>query len=283
MQVVESFKELFIAALTATAGQVITVLGPLLLLALAMNVASGIVERKVIALCGMRGYLVLFGWIGVPAHECGHMLFCLLFGHGIESFKLFNPHDADGTLGHVVHTYNARNPYQRVGLFFIGIGPILLGSALLYLGAYLLLALDLGAGLRSSAMPHSWRLSGANAAAFAGDLSRELLHILRVVSAGASLSDWKLYAFVYLAIAIGGAIKLSPADLKSAFSGFASIVLILVVANAATPWIGSATALASTGLRSATASVDALLLFAVVINGAIAGVLTVVAALVGDR
>ena len=56
--------------------------------------------------------------------------------------KLFDPDPETGTLGYVQHTYESSSLYQMAGNFFIGIGPILLGSALIYLFLYLLLGLN---------------------------------------------------------------------------------------------------------------------------------------------
>jgi hypothetical protein len=42
-------------------------------------------------------------------------------------------------LGYVFHSYNRKSIYQTVGNFFIGIAPIISGTAALFLGLYFLL------------------------------------------------------------------------------------------------------------------------------------------------
>ena len=93
----------------------------------------GLCEKYFYRLFGGKGRAVCIalGCVGTPLHESGHALMCLLFGHKIRKIVFFQPNSDDGCLGYVEHSYNNRNPYQVIGCFFIAIGPVLLGTAVL--------------------------------------------------------------------------------------------------------------------------------------------------------
>ncbi len=78
------------------------------------------------------GGICFFGWIGVPVHELSHLVMAVLFGHKITNVSLFRPKKGrvDGILGYVRHSY--RNKLiQKMGNFFIGAAPMVVGAVLL--------------------------------------------------------------------------------------------------------------------------------------------------------
>ena len=226
------------AATLASLIQISIFLVPGLVLAFIMNYESGFVERRSLLIMGKGWYLGLFGWLGTIVHELGHAIFCLIFRHKITAMKLFDPDPETGTLGYVEHSYNSTSLYQLVGNFFIGIGPILLGTAIIYLLSYFLLGLN------------PFKLAGnfniASSQNFSWDALIQIFQILWTSSTSLlldvfswnNLSTWQLYVFIYLVFAIGSSITLSPSDIKGALKGFSVILILIFIFNLATVWAG---------------------------------------------
>jgi hypothetical protein len=158
--------------------------------------------------------LYVFGIIGVPLHEFCHALFAKIFLHDIESIKWFDPEGNDGSYGTVVHYYNDRNLYHRVGLFFIGLGPVLLAPLILFVGYRVFVP---------EAM--SFSLHGGRA-------SVQALHFVQTLLSLRNLTSIGFYVFVYFALCLTSQMELSPDDFKIARAGILPILLLLFVINA---------------------------------------------------
>jgi hypothetical protein len=235
---VEAISSYLRSAALASLVQIGIFLFPGLVLALIMNYESGLVERRALLTMGRGWYLGLFGWLGTTVHELGHAVFCLVFRHKIIAIKLFDPDPETGALGYVEHSYDSTSVYQLAGNFFIGVGPILLGTAIICLLLYLLLDLNPFrlAGNFDKASPHiySWdALSGIFQILWTSSNS-----LLREVFSRRNLSTWQLYVFIYLAFAIGSSVKLSPSDIKGALKGLILILVLIFIFNLATVWAG---------------------------------------------
>ena len=175
--------------------------------------------------------LLATGIVGTPIHELSHAVMCLLFGHHIDEIKLFTLHN-DGTLGYVRHSYNPRNLYHRVGCFFIGIAPILGGSAVILL----LLRLLAPAAFANMAGALSLPFSGEPLS----DYFFRFFNVLGAVFAPANFVDWKWWVFLLLALMIAGHMEISTADLRSGISGFSFIAVLLLITDAILHFISPA-------------------------------------------
>ena len=90
-----------------------------------------------------RSYFILdfFNLIGIPIHELGHLFFGLLFGYKIDQICLYRTTKkalrSGGTLGFVKMHHENQSVLQKIqgdlGQFFIGIGPLLFGPAVIYI------------------------------------------------------------------------------------------------------------------------------------------------------
>ena len=169
-----------------------------------------------------HGICVATGFIGTPVHELGHAIFCLLFLHRITDISLFSPSAKDGVLGYVNHAYNKRNVYHQIGNFFIGVGPILFGSAVLFLLMYFL-SPDMFSSI-TSGIGNGAELS-AGAVFTAG---KDMLVAMFKESDFASLKQW---VFFILAALITLHMSLSPADMKGSAVGTGYIAILLLLIN----------------------------------------------------
>ncbi len=173
------------------------------------------------------------GWIGTPVHEVGHAIFCLLFFHKIEKIKLYEPRPKDGSLGYVKHSYNTKNPYHRIGNFFIGIGPIIFGAVTIYLAMYYLVP-----GIRQSFSQiefYGAQLASAdltNINLISDILKNSVLTIFKSIVSPVNYGSWLFWLFLYFSIAISSHMELSYSDIKITINGFLIIFLILFIINA---------------------------------------------------
>jgi hypothetical protein len=223
--------EYILKVLQTTGIHLLLFFGPLLVLGVLMHFISGWNEKLTIRLTGQKGYLILFAWLGTPVHELGHALFALLFGHKIEEIKLFSPDPKTGTLGYVKHSWNKRNLYHITGNFFIGVGPLILGTLVLFLAVLLLYEHSLLSENEIMVTVGSYQ----NTFQMIGNSIRDFL---RIIFTGPDAAFWKTALLFYLLFCVGGSLRLSRPDISGAAGGFIFIVLIFLLFNLATLWSG---------------------------------------------
>lgn len=176
---------------------------------------------------GVKG-IMTFAIIGTPIHELGHAAMCLIFGHKITRMKLIDTNSRTGVLGYVEHSYNPNNIYQRVGNFFIGIGPIISGIFVLIIGLHFLL-------------PQSFELFQSH---LKGNLNYSLLDtklitwnlnasigLIKSIFTLANLTKISFWIFIILAFCVSSHIALSKPDIKGALDGFVFLFVVIVVIN----------------------------------------------------
>jgi len=190
---------------TATINHLVWLLGPIFIFGLLLHLLARFTRNTYIKSVGTKLDVIITGWIGTPIHELGHALFCILFRHRIVEMKLYSPDPSSGTLGHVSHTYNSKSRYQKIGNFFIGIGPILFGAVVLYALMYFLMPEMLAMG--------SWQ------------------SILSGIFDRGNLLNWHFWVFLYLSFCIASHMELSPADIKGAGSGLITFIITIFIFN----------------------------------------------------
>ncbi len=188
-----------------------------------VGVVIAVINKLFYRLVGSNSYKVCIatGFIGTPIHELGHALMCVIFGHKVVEIKLFDPSPDDGAIGYVKHTYNKKNFYQRMGNFFIGVGPIILGSAVLVGLLRLLLpaTFDNTLGVFNSLDAVSLKLMMIT-------MEHSIINFFRGLFSISSLSSWQFWVYFLLASAISLHMKLSGPDIKHGLSGLFFCLLI---------------------------------------------------------
>ncbi len=215
--------------LMATLGQMVSLLAGVFILGLLLHFISRLTFKSLENAFGRKG-VYLVAWLGTPVHELGHALFCFLFLHRIEEIHLFNPDPVTGTLGYVNHTWNRRNPWAVLGNFFIGIGPVILGSAVLF-GLFLWLVPggsnawgSIMDSVRSTGDFTSW----GSYLTLLGDSSLAMVSTMFTLD---NLGMWRFWIFLYLAVCVASNVRLSLSDIRGSLSGIGWLVVPFLVIN----------------------------------------------------
>ena len=188
-------------------------------------------EKRTFALLswvfGFKTVIYSTGWIGTSAHELGHALMCLVFGHRITKLSLFRPDFDSGVMGSVNHSYNAKNLYQLIGNFFIGVAPLITGSALL-VGAILLFFPDYRNVLAANIeiQPEN----GYEVADFLNNLWAPVAETFGIVFDPRNFTTWEFWVFLYVAISISSHLAPSGKDMEGVWIGLgAALVPVLAI------------------------------------------------------
>ncbi len=216
------------------------------------------------------------GIIGTPVHELSHAAMCIVFRHKIKRIKLFGIDKNSSTLGFVEHSFSRHSLWQRAGNFFIGVAPVVAGSAVL------LLLLRLFLPDTFTAVQHS--LSVVAQSSLSTETIGQFLHtvvsVFRIIFDASHFSSWKFWVFVVIAMTIAIHMDLSTADIKGGANGFIFYALGFLLVDIALyflnpAWLQSFTNLILRGGLFMTS----LLVMSVVFAGA-AGILSAIVLLI---
>ena len=244
MSATDFFQDLF----TLTFSQIISVFSGIFIFGLLIHFISHLTFNSLGKAFGTSGTYFI-AWLGTPIHELGHVLFCIIFGHKITKMEFFKPDPQTGTLGYVNHQWNKANPWQVLGNFFIGIGPVILGCLVLFGLFYLLVPNSSGAWDSIVAA-----VNGMGSDSSLGDyfiiLKDSLLTFIKYLFTAANISTWQFWVFCYLSICVAANIRLSWSDIKNSLSGFIYVIVLLLLINI----IGLLTGLSRNGFFPFTTS-----------------------------
>lgn len=207
----EGLWEAAVSSLELTALEVALLTVPPLVLGWCLHMVSAVVERVGIRLLGRWAWV----WVlpGVVVHELSHAAMCLVFFHRIRRIRFAAQQPGGGRVGQVVHSWNPRSTYQRIGRFFIGAAPLIAGGALVYFAA---------AWLIPSITPAHLPFSMASLDAF--QAAQDYLgRMLDALLSPAQMVRWEFYLFAYLLLALAGSLSLSASDLRGMGFGFLAV------------------------------------------------------------
>jgi hypothetical protein len=257
------------ATTVTTFSHLMILLGPGIALALIMNYLAALMEKGVYRVLKSKVYYGIFGWVGTIIHESGHAIFCIIFGHRITEIKWFDFDSYDGSLGYVYHTYDPNNLYQRIGNFFIGIGPIILGTLVIYYSSRYLLGKEVFTSLAQAIGSTSINTS-TNPVVLGGAILKGIPIIFSSLLTLDNLSNWKFYLFLYLTFTVGSSIRLSPPDIKGALGGFATLLGLLFLFNLFTSWIGDFASRVFLSFSQMYSMFYVVMIFSILMNAAVA-------------
>lgn len=174
------------------------------------TVVGSAIRRCTIAVFGWTGFCVL-GLVGVPFHECSHLLTALLFNHTIAEFALYRPISGrrDGCLGYVNHIYDPDSLYQKAGNLIIGAAPMIMGALVLTF-------------LFSFALPDTGSIVSDDFFGYVADIA----HLF-----ASELFSGNAFAvgLIIAAVIICPHIGMSKADFKNTFTGVFSMFSLAVI------------------------------------------------------
>lgn len=181
---------------------------------------------------GMNG-LIVTGIVGTIVHEFSHMLFCVIFRHRITEFSLFRPFKSryDGIMGYVNHSCNMKSWYQRVGNFFIGVAPIIVGTIFLIVCMWILLPNE----FQNIKITFNKNMDYMKNIHHLKDTIN--IYITLVLSIMESLSPIRIHGllryviFIYLMYSVTTHMDLSKEDLLNSKSGLLVFVLLVFIIN----------------------------------------------------
>jgi len=232
MENINGILEFIKLVVVTTVSQLVWLLGLLFVFGLILYIFSRFTRITYVKSAGQKLDIVFTGWIGTPVHELGHAIFCIIFRHKINEIKLYSPNAEDGALGYVNHSYNPNSTYQKIGNFFIGVGPIIFGALVLYAAFYYLVP-NMSIIFTSIEAQSQTLVDGVR-----GNYTEALTAIwattqttLKGLLRAENFSDFKFWIFLYLAICISSHMQLSPPDIKGAKGGLISLVVFFLIIN----------------------------------------------------
>jgi len=180
-----------------------------------------------------RKAVIITGVIGTTIHEFSHYVMCKLFRHKVQSIKWFSiSENDDRELGYVSHSYNRKSIYQRVGNFFIGVAPIVVGTLILVGFFYILLPESFASIYnRINIKDYVMGIGNFNILSLISILYNNFILIISNLFSFVNLTSITFWIYLFIAISISTHMSLSKADLKNSVDGIFFIFLLSIIVS----------------------------------------------------
>ncbi len=212
-----------------TLNQLVAVFGVLFVFGLLLYLLARFTRVTFVKSLGQKADVYFTGWIGTPVHELGHAIFCIPFGHRITEIKLFSPNAKNGSLGYVNHSYKPHNIWHNIGNFFIGLGPIIFGSVVMFfLIKYLIPDNSIVLKLISSKQV---LVGGTDLTKVVNSILETAGQFMSGLFSNQNINSWQFWVFIYLSLSISTHMELSPSDIRSMLTGLIAIIVLLLIIN----------------------------------------------------
>ena len=218
--------KIILNALHATAYELIILTGFLIGAGLVLNLIENKTNYYISQSFGRLGIL-LTALIGTPIHEIGHLLMCIIFRHRINSVKLLNISKNSSSLGSVSHSFDGKNPYQRIGNFFIGLGPLFSASAAISISMYILLP-DVFFVFKQAVSTNKFIVASNGWTIELLTTFNSLIYSLFTLN---NLYHWEFWVFIVIAMSISAHTSLSKSDINNVYDGTVSLFILLFCVN----------------------------------------------------
>lgn len=117
-----------------------------------------------------------------------------------------------------------------IGNFFIGVGPVVLGCAVLF-GLFYFLIPDSGSVWNTIITNVSNIEKGSPLASYLTVFRDSALSIIQLIFTWSNLALWQFWVFLYLSICVASNVRLSWLDIKGSLSGLGCVILPFLILN----------------------------------------------------
>ena len=156
--------------------------------------------------------------------------------------------------------------YISASVIFIGTGPIWFGTIVVYLMSRYILDASAFNSIRDIELTTNTLSSWSGVVFVAHNITNMVLSVIQSMFHNQLFSRWDFYIFIYLAFVIGNNITLSLPDIRNSADGLIVLIIILLIFNLCTSFMGDFSIEFVMYLSKAYSGFISVMLFALALN-----------------